>query len=386
MSNTPQYLNRYRQLAPTASVRVSPLCLGTMTFGEAAKERYGECSKESAFEILDYFYAQGGNFLDTANTYRAEQSEIWLGEWLASRNNRDEMVIATKYTTGYQGHHPDKIQANYGGNGTKSMRVSVEASLRKLQTSYIDLFYVHWWDYTVSIPELMHSLNDLVVAGKVLYLGVSDTPAWVVSKANQYARDHGLRQFAVYQGMWNASMRDFERDIIPMCRDEGMGLAPYGVLNQGRFQTEAGFAEREKKNDGRNFIPLSDLDRKVSRVLQDVAEEKGVELLQVALAYVFHKSPYVFPIIGARKVDHVRGVVPALGISLTPDDIKKIESANVFDPGFPHTFLSGTLFTGEAPRGAYSPDDVWLTKSLGAFDWVDYPKPIGHTGENEASQ
>lgn len=371
-----QSLSRYRQLAPTASVRVSPLCLGTMTFGTANSERYGECSKESAFDILDYFYSQGGNFIDTANTYREEQSEIWLGEWIASRKNRDEMVIATKYTTGYQNHHKGKIQANYGGNGMKSMRVSVEDSLRKLQTDYIDLFYVHWWDYTVSIPEVMHGLNDLVTSGKVLYLGISDAPAWVVSKANQYARDHGLRQFVVYQGMWNAAMRDFERDIIPMCRDEGMGLCPYGVLNQGRFQTEQGFKEREVKNDGRNFIPLSEHDRNVSRVLEDVSKAKGVELLQVALAYVFQKTPYVFPIVGARKVDHIRGVAPAAGISLSEEEEQKIESAYEFDPGFPHTFLSGTLFSNEPPKGAYGPGDVWLTKALGSFDWVESSNSI----------
>lgn len=369
-------LARYRQLAPSASVRVSPLCLGAMTFGTFMNERYGECSKESAFEILDHFYSQGGNFIDTANAYRAGESEIWLGEWLASRKNRDDMVIASKYTTGYQGHNKHKIQANYGGNGTKSMRVSLEDSLRKLQTTYIDLFYVHWWDYTVSIPELMHSLNDLVVSGKVMYLGISDTPAWVVTKANQYARDHGLRQFVVYQGMWNAAMRDFEREIIPMCHDEGMGLAPYAVLNQGRFQTEEGFKEREKQSGIRNFIPLSDHDRKVSRALEDVSMAKGVELLQVALAYVLQKTPYVFPIVGARKLSHLRGVAPAVDISLTTEEVEKIESAYTFDPGFPHTFLSGTLFGSGPPKGAYGPGDVSLTKALGTFDWVEPSRPI----------
>ena len=104
------------------------------------------------------------------------------------------------------------------------MLVSVNASLKKLQTDYIDLLYVHWWDFSSSIPELMQSLNNLVVQGKVLYLGISDTPAWVVSKANQYARDHGFRQFCVYQGQWSAALRDFEREIIPMCRDEGVSL------------------------------------------------------------------------------------------------------------------------------------------------------------------
>lgn len=222
----------------------------------------------------------------------------------------------------------------------------------------------------------MHGLNDLVASGKVLYLGISDAPAWVVSKANQYARDHGLRQFVVYQGMWNASLRDFEGYIIPMCRDEGMGLCPYGTLNQGRFQTEEGYKEREKRTDGRNLIPLSEHDKKVARVLEKLANEKGVELLQVALAYVFHKTPYVFPIVGARKVDHIKGILPALKLSLTPEDIEVIESAYEFDPGFPHTFLSGTLIEGSKPRGGYGPGDVFLTKALGTFDWVEAPKPI----------
>jgi aryl-alcohol dehydrogenase-like predicted oxidoreductase len=173
----------------------------------------GECSKETAFEILDYFFSQGGNFIDTANGYQEGQSEMWLGEWMAARENRDQIVLATKYSSPYKLSKQGKIQSNYGGNGIKSLRISVEASLKKLQTSYIDLLYVHWWDYAVTIPELMHSLNDLVVAGKVMFLGISDTPAWVVTKANQYARDHGLRPFVVYQGLWNAAIRDFERDI-----------------------------------------------------------------------------------------------------------------------------------------------------------------------------
>jgi aryl-alcohol dehydrogenase-like predicted oxidoreductase len=173
----------------------------------------GECSKETAFEILDYFFNQGGNFIDTANAYQDGESETWLGEWMTARENRDELVLATKYSSPYKLSEKGKIQSNYGGNGIKSLRLSVDASLKKLQTSYIDLLYVHWWDYTVTIPELMHSLNDLVVAGKVMFLGISDTPAWIVAKANQYARDHGLRQFVVYQGLWNVAIRDFERDI-----------------------------------------------------------------------------------------------------------------------------------------------------------------------------
>ncbi|KAB8269228.1 Norsolorinic acid reductase B [Aspergillus minisclerotigenes] len=378
MSTSAPLLSRYRQLSPAASIRVSPLCLGAMTFGVSDGEMFGECSKEMAFAILDHFYQQGGNFIDTANGYRAGESEMWLGEWMASRKNRDDIVLATKYAAGYRGHEKDRIQVNYGGTGTKSMRLSVDASLQKLQTSYIDLLYVHWWDYTVSIPELMHALNDLVASGKVHYLGISDSPAWVVSKANQYARDHGLRQFVVYQGLWNAAKRDLERDILPMCLDEGMGLCPYGVLNQGRFRTEEGFRDRDQTNNagGRNIIPLSEHDRSVSRVLDRVATSKGVPLLQVALAYVMQKAPYVFPIVGVRKVDHLTGVEPAVHISLTDEEVNEIETAYEFDPGFPHTFLSGSMFAQGPPKGGYSPDVVWWTKMLGTFDWVEGAKPI----------
>jgi aryl-alcohol dehydrogenase-like predicted oxidoreductase len=148
-------------------------------------------------------------------------------------DQRDQMVVATKYTSGYRAHaNPNAIQSNYTGNNTKSMHLSIEASLKKLRTSYVDILYLHWWDYTASIPEVMKSLNTLCDQGKVLYLGISDTPAWIVSKANQYARDHGLRQFVVYEGKWSAAERDFEREIIPMCEAEGMGLAPWGALGE----------------------------------------------------------------------------------------------------------------------------------------------------------
>ncbi|KAJ4371631.1 hypothetical protein N0V83_004851 [Neocucurbitaria cava] len=374
--NQESLLFRHRQLAPNASVRVSPLCLGAMTFGESNPERYGVCSKEESFRILDHFYSEGGNFIDTANGYRNGQSEQWLGEWMAARQNRDDIVLATKYTSGYKTHQQERIQSNYTGTGSKSMKLSLESSLKSLQTTYIDLFYVHWWDSTTSIPELMHSLNDLVAAGKVLYLGISDTPAWIVSMANEYARNHGLRPFSVYQGMWNAGMRDFERDIIPMCRQQGMALCPYGVLGQGRFQTKEAYKKREKSHEGRNLIPLSEHDKRISKVLEEVAEAKGCELLQVALAYIMQKVPYVFPIVGQRKADHLKASIAGLSVLLTDDDIKKVESAYVFDHGFPHTFLSGSLFDASTPRQVQGPGDVWLTKGSGRFDWVKDSKAI----------
>ncbi|KAF2123529.1 Aldo/keto reductase [Dothidotthia symphoricarpi CBS 119687] len=377
--NKDSLLFRHRQLAPNASVRVSPICLGSMTFGESHADRYGECSKDEAFAILDHFYSEGGNFIDTANMYRDGESEQWLGEWMSSRKNRDDIVLATKYTSGYMSHKPEHLQSNYIGNGSKSMKLSLENSLKNLQTTYIDLFYVHWWDSTTTIPELMHSLNDLVVAGKVLYLGISDTPAWVVSMANEYARNNGLRPFSVYQGMWNAGMRDFERDIIPMARQQGMALCPYGVLGQGRFQTEEAFKEREKGHSGRKHIPLGDHDRHVSKILEDIAKAKGCELLQVAFAYVQQKVPYVFPLVGQRKVSHLKGSIGALSVSLTEEEIEKVESAYKFDHGFPHTFLSGTLFDPDAkPKQVDGPGDVALTKGQSGmtYDWQEDGKAI----------
>ncbi len=205
-------LGRHRILSPTAGVRVSPLCLGAMNFGEAWEVFMGKCDKKDTFEMLDYFYDQGGNFIDTANNYQMEESEEWIGEWMEKRGVRDQIVIATKFTTNFKagkgGDHPGQL-SNHSGNSHKSLHMSLEASLKKLRTDYIDVLYIHWWDFTTSIEELMQSLNRMVQAGKILYLGVSDTPAWVVSRANQYARDHGMKQFSVYQGLWSASNRDF---------------------------------------------------------------------------------------------------------------------------------------------------------------------------------
>lgn len=330
----------------------------------------GEMTKEKAFEILDYYHDQGGNFIDTANNYQAEQSELWIGEWLNSRPNlRDQIVVATKYSTAftaYKGYSGEFNHSAFGGNSAKSLRTSVDASLRKLKTEYIDILYIHWWDFTTSIPELMLSLNDLVHQGKVLYLGVSDTPAWVVSKANEYARGHGLRQFVVYQGRWSAADRDFEREILGMCAAEGMGIAPWGALGAGAFKSEK--QREETKVEGRNLGGPSEKQIKVSRALEDVANAKGTAITSVALAYVMHKAPYVFPIVGGRKVEHLKGNIEALALTLSEDDIAKIEGAVEFDLGFPLNFLS------RKPGGAKGPGDVWLSDLQGVYDYVEAPK------------
>lgn len=326
----------------------------------------GEMKKEAVFDLLDYFHSQGGNFIDTANNYQSEQSEIWIGEWLAARPDvRDQMVIATKYTTNSNTHrgHDKIVQVNFGGNNAKSMRLSIDRSLKNLQTNYIDLFYVHWWDFTTGIPELMLSLNSLVEQGKVLYLGVSDTPAWVVSKANEYARCHGLRQFVTYQGRWSAADRDFEREIVGMCAAEGMSMAPWGALGGGNFKSEK---QREaSKNEGRQVGGPNETQIKVSKVLEEIAESKGTAITSVALAYVMHKAPYVFPVVGGRKIEHLKGNIEALGLELTPEDMDKIEGAAEFDVGFPLQFLSNRS------GGPRDPSDLWLAAPSGKVDYVE---------------
>ncbi|KAI0010027.1 norsolorinic acid reductase [Xylariaceae sp. FL0662B] len=358
-------LARYRILSPTASVRVSPLCLGAMNFGDAWKEFMGACDQKTTESILDFFYEQGGNFIDTANNYQGEESETWIGQWMKRRGVRDQMVIATKYTTNFRAGHQDEIMINCQGNSTKSLHVSVNASLRKLQTDYIDLLYLHWWDFSTSIPEVMQALNQLVLAGKVLYLGVSDTPAWVVSKANEYARNHGLRQFSVYQGRWSAADRDFEREIIPMVKSEGMALAPWGALGGGKFKTE----EQRKHIESGRSADFSEKDIKICNALESVAKRKNTIITSVAQAYVTHKAPYVFPIVGGRSKEHLKANIEALTLSLDDDDIKEIERALPFDYGFPTSFLYG----GQAPD---HPGRVWLLDMGGTTDYIPETKPL----------
>ncbi|KAF2703587.1 Aldo/keto reductase [Pleomassaria siparia CBS 279.74] len=365
-------LDFHRVLSTTAGVRVSPLCLGAMNFGEAWEESMGKCDKKATFEMLDYFYEQGGNFIDTSNNYQHEESETWIGEWLTERKNRDEIVLATKFTTCYP--NPTKSprqRVNYAGNSSKSLQVSLEASLKKLQTDYIDLLYVHWWDFTTGIEELMQSLNHMVQRGKVIYLGVSDTPAWIVSKANQYARDHGLRPFSVYQGRWSAAERDFEREIIPMTRSEGMALAPWGALGSGNFTVADKEASGEK---GRVHRPQSESQKKITTKLTEIAKTKNTQVTSVALAYVMHKAPYVFPIVGGRKVEHLKGNIEALGLVLSDEEMDSIDAAADFEVGFPMNFLFESF--GNKYNTRMTASDIGFMPFSGKLDSVPHVAAI----------
>ncbi|KAK9321522.1 NADP-dependent oxidoreductase domain-containing protein [Lipomyces orientalis] len=345
----PTELGRYRILSSTAGIRVSPLQLGAMSIGDAWSDFMGSMDKATSFKLLDAFFEAGGNFIDTANNYQNEQSEAWLGEWMSKRKNRDQIVIATKFTTEYKAYSLGKGKTpNHCGNHKRCLHMSVRDSLKKLQTDWIDIIYLHWWDYTTSIEEIMDSLHILVEQGKVLYLGISDSPAWVVSAANTYARDHGKTPFSIYQGRWNVMLRDFERDIIPMARHFGMALAPWDVLGGGKFQTKKALEERKKKGEElRSLITVGQTEdeAKMSEALSKVASEHGVEsITAIALAYVLCKAPNVFPIVGGRKVEYLQDNIQALKIKLTSEQIEYLESVKPFDVGFPNSFI------GEDPK------------------------------------
>ncbi|KZT63473.1 arylalcohol dehydrogenase [Daedalea quercina L-15889] len=364
-------LGRHRQLAPNAGIHVSPLCIGAMSIGEKwGPLGMGEMTKEQSFKLLDAFYAAGGNFIDTANSYQDGESEQFIGEWMKARDVRDHMVVATKYTSNWKRGENIPQKTSYVGNNMKSLYLSVEKSLKDLRTSYIDILYVHWWDWTCGVEEVMNGLHHLVAERKVLYLGVSDTPSWFVSKANMYARLTGKTPFVVYQGAWSVLQRDLEREIIPMARAEGMAIAPWNVLAAGKIRTDA--EEERRRQTGEHGRKLaSDAwertpeQREVCVVLEKIANEVGAKsITAVAIAYVIQKTPYVFPIVGGRKVEHLMDNISALDVVLSDEQIDEIDSVHLFELGFPHDIIG---------------DGSWYSaiyQSAGYFDKWPRQQPI----------
>ncbi|KAJ7886041.1 Aldo/keto reductase [Mycena leptocephala] len=370
--NPPTKLGHYRVLSPLAGIHVSPIQLGAMSIGDKWGDMgMGAMDKEASFKLLDAYFDNGGNFIDTANNYQDETSEMFIGEWAEKRDIREQLVIATKYTSNFKrGNNSIAQKTHYVGNNIKSMHTSVEASLKKLRTTYIDILYIHWWDWDTSIEEVMNGLHNLVVQGKVLYLGISDTPAWVVSQANQYAKDHGKTPFVIYQGAWSILDRAFEREIIPMARANGLALAPFGVLAHGNIRTDSEEQKRKETGElGRTlFKPQwerNEEQRKMAAALEKVAAEVGAKSIHaVAIAYVMQKTPYCFPIIGGRKIENMLANVEALDISLSHAQIAYLESIIPFDPGFPQTMIGD----GKEYR--------ILTSSAAVFVKQPLPEPI----------
>ena len=320
----------YYQPFGKSGLRVSPLCLGTMTFGE--DWGFG-ASKDISKKQFDLFLEAGGNFIDTADVYTEGSSEEILGELIQA--DREHVVLATKYTLSNTTHNPNK-----SGNGRKNMIQSVEGSLKRLKTDYIDLLWVHAWDFTVPVEEVMRGLDDLVRAGKILYIGISDAPAWVISRANTMAELRGWTPFIGNQLEYNLTERTPERDLLPMSNAMGIGVVAWSPLGAGiltgKYLNENGSGSGGRM-EGSTSYRLNERNHQIARAVVEVANEMGASPAQVALAWIRQKG--VIPIIGARKVDQLKDNIASLDIVIPEALMDRLDDASAIDLGFPHDFV-----------------------------------------------
>ena len=334
---------RYRLLG-NSGLRVSEAALGTMTFGE---EWGWGTPKDESRKVYDAFRDAGGNFLDTANLYTNGASELFLGEFM--KGHRPSMVLATKYTNSSPGTDP-----NAAGNQRKNMVQAVEASLKRLQTDYIDLYWVHIWDQLTPVEEVMRGLDDLVRAGKVLYLGISDAPAWWIAQANTLASLRGWSQFIGLQIEYSLIERTVERELIPMAKALNIGVTAWsplagGVLT-GKYHDQGssdqkGEQARLSSEMMKDFLPEQKRAERVVAAVKSVANEAGRSLAQVALAWLSSRPVPVIPIIGARKLSQLEDNLASFDLTLSTDQVKTLDEASGIEVGFPYS-----MYEKELPR------------------------------------
>ncbi|CAM4280895.1 aldo/keto reductase [Nocardia ninae] len=338
-------LDTYRLLG-RSGLRVSPLSLGTMTFG--ADWGWG-ADKDEARKIFDTYLDRGGNFIDTASQYTNGTSEQLLGEFTA--DNRESLVLATKYTMLRRPGDP-----NSGGNHRKSMFASVEASLRKLNTDYIDLLYLHAWDFMTPVDEILRGMDDLVRSGKVLYVGISDAPAWQVARMQTIADLRGWSPLIALQIEYSLIERTVERDLIPMARELGLGVIPWSPLGSGvltgKYTREdldhrsEGSVEGTRKNVAAAQGALTERSLSNADVVKDVATELGKTPAQVALAWTLRNPGVTSPIIGARTAAQLEDNLGALDVEFDPAQLARLERASAIELGFPHDMLARPMTRG----------------------------------------
>ena len=324
---------RYRLLG-TSGLRVSEICLGTMSFGD----QWGFGADEAtSHRILDAYADAGGNFLDTANKYHGGQTEKIVGRWLEGR--RDHTVVATKYTLAM-----DHEDLNTAGNHRKNLVRSVENSLRRLSTDYIDLLWVHAWDEHTPYQETMRALDDVVRAGKVLYVGVSDTPAWVVSASNVLAELRGWTAYVGLQIEYSLLQRTPERDLLPMAHALGLSVLAWAPLGAGVLTGKYTRSSvdndslRAANNEQRGRTSESSL--RVAREVDAVADEIGATSSQVAIAWVRAQGYRYIPIVGARKVNQIIDSLGSVDVVLDEAQLHRLQKASQIEMGFPHDFLA----------------------------------------------
>lgn len=308
---------------------VSRLCLGCMGFGVA--ERWTHpwvLNEENSRPIIKKALELGINFFDTANVYSDGTSEEIVGRALKDYVNRDEIVIATKvYFKMHEG-------PNGKGLSRKVIMNEVNKSLKRLGTDYVDLYQIHRWDYETPIEETMEALHDVVKAGKVRYIGASAMFAWQFLKAQHVAENNGWTRFVSMQNHYNLIYREEEREMIPLCKAEKIGVIPYSPLASGRLTRDLSETTHRSLTDQAQkskYDATANADRAIVERLASIAKERGVPRAQVALAWLLQKEPVTAPIIGATKISHLEDATVALSLKLTPEEMTLLE-----EPYIPH--------------------------------------------------
>ena len=319
---------RYRLLG-SSGLRVSELALGTMTFGE--DWGFGASPEESS-RMFEAYAESGGNFLDTADRYTNGTSERIVGDLIAGE--RDRFVVASKYGLTRRPGDP-----NASGNHRKSLVAALEASLKRLRLDRLDVYLVHAWDATTPVDEVVQALDDQVRAGKILYAGVCNWPAWAVARANTLAQERGLSRFVALQIEYSLVQRDAERELLPMARTMDLGIMAWAPLGGGVLTgkyREAGGSRRLEADDAR----LSERNQRIADRVAEVARELGVDAAAVALAWLMRRETVTIPVVGARDTDQLRQSLRAGEIELTDEQLGVLDRASAIDLGYPHEFLA----------------------------------------------
>jgi aryl-alcohol dehydrogenase-like predicted oxidoreductase len=319
----------YARLGRTG-LEVSRICLGCMSFGVPERGMHmWTLPEEESRKIIKQALEVGINFFDTANVYSDGTSEEITGKALADFAKREEIVLATKV------HGKMRPGANGQGLSRKAILHELDASLKRLGTDYVDLYQIHRWDYNTPIEETLEALNDVVRAGKVRYIGASSMFAWQFSKALNISKTNGWARFVSMQNYLNLLYREEEREMLPLCSDEGIGLIPWSPLARGRLTRDwdATSARSESDEFGKKlYEQTASDDRKIVEQVGKVATSRGLPKAQIALAWVLKKPTVVSPIIGATKPHHIEDAVAALKVELTNDEVKLLEESYVPHP------------------------------------------------------
>ena len=308
---------------------VSQICLGCMSFGDAENWLHDwVLNEEESRPIIKKALDLGINFFDTANVYSLGRSEEILGKVLNDYAEREEIVIATKV------YGEMRDEPNGSGLSRKAIMTEIDKSLERLGTDYIDLYIIHRWDYGTPIEETMEALHDLKKAGKVRYIGASAMYTWQFQKAQYVAEKNGWTKFVSMQNHLNLLNREEEREMVPFCREENIALTPYSPLASGRLARPWSESTERSESDKiakRKYGSTEEADRKVVERVAELADKKGVPMVQISLAWLMQKEPVTIPIIGATKLSHLESAVPAVSVELSQEEIEFME-----EPYIPH--------------------------------------------------